>query len=264
MERNIMIIRVRGANFKVNATPFYQGFWNKFPNWETETFRIFQRFLSNKHSYLDIGAWIGPTVLYGAQIAKHVYALEPDPVAYKELINNIKINPGFVSKITCIKAAMEEKPGLIKLFKRSELGDSSSSVIPTRSEKDYCTVRATSIEELTKNYNMKDINFIKMDIEGGEYFIIPSITKYLQKNRPTLLLSLHPPFLQEAIQLRSKTNNNSRIDLKSLNKEMLTRNLLKHLDFYKYIYDYRGNLVTKDSVLKLNQHGMFLFTDEQW
>jgi FkbM family methyltransferase len=260
MERNFMIIQVRGTNFKVNATPFYQGFWNNFHNWETDTFRIFQRFLSSKHSYLDIGAWIGPTVLYGAQIAKHVYALEPDPVAYQELIKNININPGFASKITCIKAALEKKPGLTKLYKRSELGDSSSSVIPTRSEKDYCTVSATTIEGLTKNYNIKDINFIKMDIEGGEYFIIPSISKYLQKNRPTLFLSLHPPFLQEAIQLR--TLNYSRID--SLDKERLTRNLLKHLDFYKYIYDYRGNLVTKDSVLKLNNHGMFVFTDEQW
>ena len=59
--------------------------------WEPETFKIFDIFLDKNHSYIDLGAWIGPTVLYGCQNAKFCYAVEPDPVAFKNLKNNIDL-----------------------------------------------------------------------------------------------------------------------------------------------------------------------------
>ena len=57
--------------------------------WESNTFKIFDTFLDSNHSYIDLGAWIGPTVLYGCQKAKFCYAIEPDPVAFKQLKNNV-------------------------------------------------------------------------------------------------------------------------------------------------------------------------------
>jgi hypothetical protein len=40
-----------------------------------------------------------------------------------------------------------------------------------------------------------------MDIEAGEYLLIPSLRDYLQSARPTLYLSLHPPFLKDELQV---------------------------------------------------------------
>lgn len=252
-------IHKKGVNFKVNTDPYFQEFWNNFHSWEPETFHIFDRFLNKQHSYLDIGAWIGPTVLYGVNRAKHVYAIEPDPIAFQELLKNMQLNPGISSNVTCINAALDEKSGHIKLFKRCTMGDSSSSMIPTSTD-DYCIVNAITIEDLALEY----INFIKMDIEAGEYFLIPALNGYLKKIRPTLCLSLHPPFLQEAQTLRKSMNMKTKFDSYDSNRLSLTERLVENLDFYKYIYDIHGNQVSKNNILTLNDHGMYIFTDEKW
>ncbi|MGE7906603.1 FkbM family methyltransferase [Peribacillus sp. NPDC094092] len=258
---NTRKIQRNGVEYIVNDSPSYQGFWNSFSYWEIETFQIFDRYLNAGSTYLDIGAWIGPTVLYGAQKAKHVYAIEPDPIAYQELTKNLKLNDTIFSKVTCINSAMSEKEGNITLFKRNELGDSMSSILPTRSEKDSCEVRAISINELIRHYDLSEINFIKMDIEAGEYFLIPSISEYLKNNRPTLNLSIHPPFLFEAEKLKLTRDIHSG---SSYQIEALTKRILESLEFYKYIYDPQGNLTNKDEILNLKDNGMFIFTDEPW
>ncbi|PEC43110.1 hypothetical protein CON11_19670 [Priestia megaterium] len=57
-------ISKNNINFSVTSNPLTQWIWNEMHqnNWEEETFEIFDRFLNNEHSYIDIGAWIGPTV----------------------------------------------------------------------------------------------------------------------------------------------------------------------------------------------------------
>lgn len=92
------------------------------------------RFLNENHNYLDIGAWVGPTVLYGAHLAKHVYAVEPDPVAFGEWNENLTLNSPISSKVTPVNAALSEKTGTTNLYIRSEYGDSTPSLIPTISD----------------------------------------------------------------------------------------------------------------------------------
>jgi trigger factor len=57
--------------------------------WEPETYDLLDRFLSPEESYLDLGAWIGATVLYAAGTARRVYAVDADPVALEEFNANV-------------------------------------------------------------------------------------------------------------------------------------------------------------------------------
>ena len=42
-------------------------FWSeKYSSWETGTFKILDTYLSKDKDYLDIGAWVGPTAIYGS------------------------------------------------------------------------------------------------------------------------------------------------------------------------------------------------------
>jgi len=41
---------------------------------------------------MDVGSWIGPTVLLAARHSARVVAYEPDPIALTELRSNITIN----------------------------------------------------------------------------------------------------------------------------------------------------------------------------
>jgi FkbM family methyltransferase len=261
MNPDFVIISKNGYDFIVNAkNNRYLYFWNHIDNWEIDTFRVFDRYLNNQFSYLDIGAWIGPTVLYAAYKAKHVYGLEPDPVAFQELITNIRLNPAVYSRITCIPAALTAKSGSTKLFMRTEFGDSSSSTLPTLSEH-FIEANTISIDELITDYRIDDINFLKIDIEGGEYALIPAIHKFLKRYRPTLNLSMHPQFLQENNLLLSSEHNAP--DTSNLTV-LLTERLIECLSFYKYIYGPEGKRVSKDAIYELTDYGMFTFTDEPW
>jgi hypothetical protein len=45
---------------------------------------IFKRLINPQYSYIDMGAWIGPTLLLGCQLAKHCHGIEPDLKSYAE------------------------------------------------------------------------------------------------------------------------------------------------------------------------------------
>lgn len=259
MSKNEIVITKNNTNFKVIYNPYTSWVWNEILNnrWEEETFKIFDRFIDPEYSYMDIGAWIGPTVLFGANKAKHTYAIEPDPVALNELKMNLDLNPHIASNVTCINAAIAKETGEMKLYKRHRFGDSTSSLIPTISDQ-YYQIKTVSIEDLIKENDIRDVNFIKMDIEGGEYTIIPSLYSYLIKNKPTLYLSMHPGFLLEHYNLMK--NNHIEIDSPIIQIEKL----LNSLSFYKNIYDISGNLVDKKTILDVKYTGEFIFTNEEW
>src|SRR4030042_5722802 len=142
-------------------------FWHSFEKigWENYTYIVFDVFLKKKYSYIDVGAWIGPTVLYGCQRAKCCYAIEPDPIAFKILQDNISLNPFLKNKITLFNGCLGETCGLIRLGISSGLsdcgfGDSVSSILFPESEKSL-TVHSLTIEKLIERYNIEDCNFIK-------------------------------------------------------------------------------------------------------
>ncbi|HDR3908621.1 MULTISPECIES: FkbM family methyltransferase [Bacillus] len=269
MSSSLINVSKNKISFNVISNPMTQGVWDRINqnDWEEETFMIFDRFLNPANSYIDIGAWIGPTVLYGAHKAKQVYAIEPDPVAFKELITNLSLSPYIAPKITCINAAIAKQSGDINLYMRDQLGVSTSSLIPTISKK-HCQVKAITLFELINRYNIRNINFIKMDIEGGEYSLVPSLYKFLKSQKPTLYVSLHPGFLNEHLNLLS----NEKIPSLQEKVKIVTKKLLDNLHFYKYTYDIFGNLINKNTIindsctaeLAYSEKTAYIFTNECW
>jgi predicted RNA methylase len=66
---------------------------------EPHTITIFDKFISENATVLDIGSWSGLLTLYAAKAAKKVHALDPDPVCFNELETNISLNPAVAKKI---------------------------------------------------------------------------------------------------------------------------------------------------------------------
>ena len=72
-------INQSGVGIRVTPSRAYLPFWQRVAagRWEAHTLNILQRFNSPDRTMLDIGAWIGPTTLFGAHFAREVLALEP-------------------------------------------------------------------------------------------------------------------------------------------------------------------------------------------
>jgi FkbM family methyltransferase len=159
--------------------------------WEPETFRVMDRFIDPRHSYIDLGAWIGPTLLYGSQLARHAYGVEPDPVAHAALSANVELNPELKEKITLARLCIADSTGSVSLGNTGLFwGDSTSSMLLTSGGRSQ-EVDALTFEDFVERYGITDCNFIKMDIEGAEAVVIRSMSRYLKLAKPTLYLSLH-------------------------------------------------------------------------
>src|ERR1700677_4261309 len=109
----MIVININDVSFNVDGErsiywfPFIAAGW-----WEDSTFRIIDHYADLKGIYVDIGAWIGPTVLYSASKYNRTICFEPDPVALFDLLENISLND--FNNITVIKKALSNSTSIIK------------------------------------------------------------------------------------------------------------------------------------------------------
>jgi FkbM family methyltransferase len=194
-EKNIIWVQKHDKGFWVTNEQdlFWERVW--LDDWEPHTFKIFDIFLDPDHSFIDIGAWIGPTALYGCQIAKHCYAIEPDPVAFCQLKENFALNPALLAKATLSNLCIADVNGTVTLGnKTSDLGGDSMSSLLFADGPTAWRVPAVTLTQYLQDQGIDDCNFIKMDVEGAEALILPSIAELLNHTRPTLCLSLHAKY----------------------------------------------------------------------
>ena len=208
-----MSISKHGKHFTVDSTKIRSyKFWKGYVHggWEDGTFKIFDKFLDKNHSYIDIGSYIGPTVLYGSQLAKHCFAIEPDPIAFQELKNNIELNDHLKSHITLSKYCITDSVGVSKLFTTGKLedgGGSGSTLFPdlddglvNEGQMNFWEVQTITIQQFIQSLSITDCNFIKIDIEGAEFNLIPSMSDYLKNQKPTLLIEIHLTFVKDPMK----------------------------------------------------------------
>lgn len=231
-----------GIKFKVEAT-CNEGFswWgpSNYPNWEKETFQVFDRFINSDSTYIDLGTFSGPTILYVAQKAKEVYGVELDPKAYKACKKNILANK--YKNVKLEHAAISNRDGESPICTKA-LGSSSCRL----TKEGNLRVPTFTIESLMKKWNLDKCDFLKMDIEGAEEICLPAMKNFFKKYKPVLHLSVHKCF--------------------GANPKTISNSLL---DYYKYIYDSSFNYVG-DNLINLINSGPdgfgndFTFTNEEF
>jgi FkbM family methyltransferase len=170
----------------------YDWFWKLFDNgeWEPETFKILDRFLSPEVSYVDLGSWIGPTVLYASKLCNKCYAVEPDPIAYKTLVKNISLNN--ITNIKTFNEAIFDYDGVLTIGNSGGLGNSATRI--DQSENNVIVICKT-LQSFVDEYEISSPIFIKMDVEGSEEFIFKSI-EFFAKYKPIVYVSLHPTWFK--------------------------------------------------------------------
>ncbi|MFN8435343.1 MAG: FkbM family methyltransferase [Anaerolineales bacterium] len=196
-------IQINQISFKV-APGKNLAFWEKVNAgaWEPSTYKILDDFVFEHVEYIDLGAWIGSTLMYAAQIAKRSFAFEPDPLAFEELQANLDLNSDsdWVIKTKIHNIAVAPNTGSIRLGNRGAGGDSTSSVLFSNNKSQW-EVKATTLEDFFKAHHINTDNsiFIKMDIEGGEYELIPRLRNLFNSHDIALFISIHPEFLNKSL-----------------------------------------------------------------
>jgi FkbM family methyltransferase len=212
-------VRIGRAEFEVTSGR-NDAFWAQVNagTWEPETFAVFDQNVREDTIAVDVGAWIGPTTLYLASIAKRVFAFEPDPVAYEELLANLSLNP-HLTNVTVSNTAVTAQGGSVHLGVRSHAGDSSSSLLIEA--KDGWTVPSVSFLEVLQT--IEATPFVKIDVEGYEFFFGRELARGLRKQKGRALLALHPHFFGVARAARIGRTSKLRKTIGSVVKRTIGR-----------------------------------------
>jgi FkbM family methyltransferase len=194
--------RLNGEYFRCD--PEHWRFWEKASTgrWEPQTYNILSKFLTSSSVYCDVGAWIGPTVLYAARQCRKVICFEPDFVAYRYLLWNLELNR--LTNVTPFNVAISESPGMVQMAGPSEtLGDSCTSLLGAEDRANAFEVLGLSWDRWMDLVRPEPIDFMKIDIEGFEFDLLPRIADFLADRKPIVFLSTHGQMVDEAQQEES-------------------------------------------------------------
>jgi FkbM family methyltransferase len=132
---------------------------------------------------IDAGANLGSFVLLAAQKLNNtgkIYAIEPDNDNFEILSENIKIN-GF-KNIEIIKKGLWSNCETKEFFISHRPGE--HTIVSNHDENfkqiDKTTIECITLDRLAVDLNIKQIDFIKMDIEGAEIEAIEGSKNVLQ------------------------------------------------------------------------------------
>lgn len=182
----VVKVKRAGETYEVRALGDKWDFWEKHfaVDWEESTRQTIEKYVRGG-VYVDIGAWVGPTVLWGAKPAWRVIACEPDPIALEHLIYNVEEN---TDNVDIRPIAVSDETGWIDVHARGAFGDSMSSFYANG---DSVTVFGMTISDLLLD-DPEGIDLFKIDVEGAEGPIIKQAEPFLRKCGAPLLISLHP------------------------------------------------------------------------
>jgi FkbM family methyltransferase len=144
-------------------------------------------------TFLDIGANVGYYTALALSTMKgngRIIALEPDPENYRFLQKTIEANATSCSGvvITTVPAAASDRAGRMTLFTSSDnRGD--NRLYANQLADAQCDVEVLTVDSLLEQMNVTAVDFIKMDVQGYEGFVIRGMRKILERSRSAMLLS---------------------------------------------------------------------------
>lgn len=191
--------RVRLGECEVAVADDQPTFWDKVARggWEPGTLAALAPLLGTGVTFLDLGAWVGPLSLLAAARGARVVAVEADPAARAQFERNLAANPGLAPRIELIAAAVAPQAGPVRLGTRRKPGDSMSSTLLAGGPASW-SVAAITPAMLAARLGPAGRLVVKIDIEGGEYALLPRLGPLLGAPDTVVLVSFHPAILRES------------------------------------------------------------------
>lgn len=141
---------------------------------------------------VDAGANIGLTSIYftNKYPDAKIIAIEPEQSNFEILKENITPYPNIIPIQSALWDKNEEinliDPGLGKWGFMTEMKNSSESL-----PRDTChTVIAMTVDKIMKDYDLKRINILKIDIEGAEREVFTNTSSWIEKV-DSIIIELH-------------------------------------------------------------------------
>lgn len=169
-------------------------------SYEPHVTKLFRQFLKPGMGVLDIGASLGYFSLLAAQIVGrngYVLAVEPNKQNVKLLEASRRFNK--FDQVHIVQAAASSQPGIMALHVFQSNATTSNLAGDLNALLESETVPCIPIDALVPND--RQIDLIKIDIEGAEYEALQGCKKILDRYRPVIISEFSPGFLQSVSKI---------------------------------------------------------------
>ena len=186
-KQNIQIIDIQGSRMElllndrgINADLFI----NRIR--EPQATRYVQKIMKPGWTVIEIGANIGYYAMMEARLVRWVYAIEPGPSNYQQLIANVHLN-GY-SNIDLHQLAIGDHNGEVGF----EIAKACNwSRIAMSNETATVKVQIQTLDSFIKEHKIAHVDYLRMDVEGYEFAIIQGARKTIERDRPDMFIEVH-------------------------------------------------------------------------
>jgi FkbM family methyltransferase len=191
---------INGGNIKLY--PFGQIaneiFYRTFEKQEIE---IFQRLIKPGMLMVDVGANIGLYSLIASKIlgsSGRVYSYEPSKESYLRFLENIENN--HINNVQAINKGLSDSSNAdLVLMQDNDCGDAERYIINHSDGENTLKndtneigmgekISVESLDESLTKFNERKVDFIKIDTEGYEYFVLKGSMNILSQNPDVIIL----------------------------------------------------------------------------
>ncbi|MFJ3664908.1 FkbM family methyltransferase [Streptomyces sp. NPDC090106] len=153
-----------------------------YPRFEPELARLDELCPAGCGTAVDVGGWYGPWTRRLSRRARRVVTVEPVPHLARLLAATAPAN------VRVVQAAAAEGPGTARLWlPPDDAGDRGVSSLLRRDIHDRALhVGCVALDEL----GLRDVGFMKIDVDGGELAVLRGATAILARDRPALFIEL--------------------------------------------------------------------------
>ena len=202
LKKNKFICKKNNINYNLDlkeAIDLYIFIFGKFENEIVDTASKLNLF--EKKIIIDIGANVGAHTLQFANQFKHsnVFSIEPTNYAYKKLKKNLELNPNLYKRVVPFQLYINNE-----FRKPKKIYSSWSLTSNNKKHKEHKGIRKStsnskniSLDRFIVKNNIKDVDFIKLDVDGSELKELKSGKNFLLKKKPIIFMELAPYLYRE-------------------------------------------------------------------
>jgi len=181
-----IVVDIEGAQFLIQPSPSGTIGLLADSLYESEETEFVKQRIKPTDTVLDIGANFGWYTIFFSKWATKVFAFEPIPSTYEEVRDNVALNQ--CGNVEVVNKALGDKDGVVDFFLPKTFGGSGGA-----SEHNYfgekVTIHMTTLDEYAEKHDVRP-NFIKADIEGGEFAMLRGGIKTITRFHPDLFLEI--------------------------------------------------------------------------
>lgn len=162
-----------------------------YDGFEQEETAYMQTVLKPGDTMLDIGANVGLFTMLAAQqvgATGRVLSFEPSPTTFLRLEENVAIND--FNHVQCFNIGLSDKSGTLDFYTSQSGHDAwDSFAVDARGRLgNSVSVPVQALDEIVQTHTITRIDFIKIDVEGWEKFVIMGGTECLTTQSPIVMV----------------------------------------------------------------------------